>query len=163
MWLAVLSTDTIGQSINRCGVAWEFPGYGMVSFSVSTRFPFGFPYRFQRPWTVLWSKKHLQDVVRVGAWNSQIPPPYQDSWMTCTKLILVYVTWSPLPIVTCVGHDWARTLLIVWVDVRHTRLPEIYPRWSHRIIGFGRSGHGRGFTLIMLATKTPCILSQGCH
>ena len=31
---------------------------------------YGFPYRFQRAWTVLWSTRHPLDVVRVGAWNS---------------------------------------------------------------------------------------------
>ena len=70
LWLAVLSADVIVQSINRRGVAWEFPYYGMVSSSVSARFLFGFPYRFQRAWTVLCSMKHPLDVVRVGAWNS---------------------------------------------------------------------------------------------
>ena len=42
----------------------------MVSSSVSARFLYGFPYRFQRAWTVLCSMKHPLDVVRVGAWNS---------------------------------------------------------------------------------------------
>ena len=42
----------------------------MVSSSVSARFLYGFPYRFQRAWTVLCSVKHPLDVVRVGAWNS---------------------------------------------------------------------------------------------
>ena len=55
--LAVLSCDVIGQSKNRRGVAQEFPHYGMVS-SVYVRFLYGFPYRFQRAWTVLWSTKH---------------------------------------------------------------------------------------------------------
>ena len=42
----------------------------MVSSSVSARFLYGFPYRFQRAWTVLCSMKHPLDVVRVRAWNS---------------------------------------------------------------------------------------------
>ena len=42
----------------------------MVSSFVSARFLYGFPYRFQRAWTVLCSMKHPLDVVRVGAWNS---------------------------------------------------------------------------------------------
>ena len=45
----------------------------MVSSSISARFLYGFPYRFQRAWTVLCSMKHPLDVVRVGAWNSLLP------------------------------------------------------------------------------------------
>ena len=42
-----------------------------VFSSFSARFLYGFPCRFQRAWAVLWSMKHLLDVVRVGAWNSR--------------------------------------------------------------------------------------------
>ena len=70
LWLAVPSAAVIGQSIKRCGVALEFPHYGMVSSSVCAWLLYGFPYRFQRPRMVLWSIKHLLDVMQVGAWNS---------------------------------------------------------------------------------------------
>ena len=45
----------------------------MVSSSVSAWFLYGFPYRFQSAWTVLWSKKHPLDAMLVGAWNSLLP------------------------------------------------------------------------------------------
>ena len=48
----------------------EFPHHVTVSSSFSTRFLYGFPYRFQRAWTVLWSTRCPLDVVRIGAWNS---------------------------------------------------------------------------------------------
>ena len=92
----------IGQSINRCGVALEFPHYGMVSSSVSARFLYGFPYRFQRSWTVLWSTKHLQDVVGVGEWNNlefikQLLPmsPFSPTRRSIIPSILVKLTWAP--------------------------------------------------------------------
>ena len=68
--LVDLNADVIGQSINKRGVAWEIPCRVTDSSSFPTRFLYGFPYRFQRAWTVLWSMKHPLDVVRVGAWNS---------------------------------------------------------------------------------------------
>ena len=37
---------------------------------LSARFLYGFPYRFQKAWTVLCSMKHPPDAVRVGAWKS---------------------------------------------------------------------------------------------
>ena len=70
-WLVDLNADMIGQSIKKRGVAYEFPRHVTVSSSFPVRFLYGFPYRFLRAWTVLWSMKHLLDVVRVGAWNSQ--------------------------------------------------------------------------------------------
>ena len=63
--LAIVIADVVGESINRRG------GYHVtVSSPFSARFLYGFPYRFQRAWTVLYSMKHPLDVVRVGAWNS---------------------------------------------------------------------------------------------
>ena len=70
LWLADLNAVVIGQSINRRGVAEEFPDHVTVSSSFSARFLYGFPYRFQREWTVPWSTRHPLDVVRVEAWNS---------------------------------------------------------------------------------------------
>ena len=57
----------------------------MVSSSVSARFLYGLPYRFQREWTVLCSMKHPLDVVRVGAWNSLIT---HMSFVSCNKTAL---------------------------------------------------------------------------
>ena len=96
LWLAVLSADVIGQSINKRGVAWEFPYYRMVSSSVSARFLYGFPYRFQRAWTVLCSMKHPLDVVRVGAWNrlSHDAPLFFFSrrpWLLWSGIVLAIV------------------------------------------------------------------------
>ena len=70
LWLADLNADVVGQSTNKHGVAKDFPHHVTVSSSFSARFLYGFPYRFQRAWTVLCSMKHTLDVVRVGAWNS---------------------------------------------------------------------------------------------
>ena len=72
LWLVDQNAEVIGQSINRRGVAQEFPHHVSVSSSFSARFLYGFPYRFQRAWTVLCSTKHPLDVVRVGAWNSLV-------------------------------------------------------------------------------------------
>ena len=50
----------------------------MVPSSFYARFLYGFPYRFQRAWTFLWSTRHLQDLVWLGAWNSlQLTLPSQ--------------------------------------------------------------------------------------
>ena len=46
------------------------PYHVTVSSSFSARFLYGFPYRYQRAWTVLCNTRHSLDVVRVGAWNS---------------------------------------------------------------------------------------------
>ena len=94
LWLAVLSADVIGQSINKRGVAYEFPYYGMVSSSVSARFLYGFPYRFQRAWTVLCNMKHPLDVVRVGAWNSLVRASRVRSGESGTPSTIIYVRWS---------------------------------------------------------------------
>ena len=55
LWLANQNADVIGQSINKRGVSWDFPHHVTVSSSFSARLLYGFPYRFQRAWTVLWS------------------------------------------------------------------------------------------------------------
>ena len=44
--LADLNADVIGQSILRCGVAWEFPHHMTVYSSFTARFLYEFPYRF---------------------------------------------------------------------------------------------------------------------
>ena len=50
----------------------------MVPSSFYARFLYGFPYRFQRAWTFLWSTRHLQDLMWLGAWNSlQLTLPSQ--------------------------------------------------------------------------------------
>ena len=64
LWLVDLNADVTDQSMNRCGHECFFLPFCMILY--------GFPYRFQRAWTVLWSTRHLLDVVRVGAWNSLI-------------------------------------------------------------------------------------------
>ena len=74
LWLTDLNADVVGQSINKHGVAQDFPHHVTVSSSFSARFLYGFPYRFQRAWTVLCSLKHPLDVVRVRAWNSILFP-----------------------------------------------------------------------------------------
>ena len=69
----------------------------MVSSSVSARFLYGFPYRFQRAWTVLCSMKYPLDVVRVGAWNSLIRhSEYLASLVYCSLC------------------KWAKALLVVF-------------------------------------------------
>ena len=62
---ANLNADVIGQTINRRGIAWEFPHHVTVSSSFSAWFLYGFPYRFQRAWTVLRSMRHPLDSSRI--------------------------------------------------------------------------------------------------
>ena len=105
LWMSNLIVDAIGSSINRRGVAWEFPHHVTVSSSVSERFLYGFPYRFQRAWTVQWSMKHPLDVMWVGAWNSQKP---LDSYLH---------TETP------------------WHSYRPTETPRLLPvHWDHLIL-----------------------------
>ena len=80
LWLANVTADVIGRSINRRGVAYEFPHHVTVSFSFPTRFLYGFP--FQRAWTVLWSMKHPLFIVQVGAWTSR----YLPWWIWVTSI-----------------------------------------------------------------------------
>ena len=60
MWLVNLQIDV--------GLPWS----SLIIGWFLLLFLYGFPYRFQRPWTVLWSTKHPLDVVRIGAWNSLV-------------------------------------------------------------------------------------------
>ena len=89
LWLADPNADVIGKSINRCGVAQDFPHHVTVSSFISARFLYEFPYRFQRAWTILWSMIHPLYVARVGAWNSlnlpSLIPPIQKlpSFSSC--------------------------------------------------------------------------------
>ena len=70
LYLIAPSADVIDQSINRHGVAYKFPHYGMVCSSFSAGFLYGFSYRFERPWAVIWSMRQSLNGVRVGAWNT---------------------------------------------------------------------------------------------
>ena len=75
--LVDLSADMIGQSIDRRGVIKEFPHHVTVClFFLFCTILYGFPYRFQRTWTVLWSTRHPLDVVQVGSWNSLHHSPF---------------------------------------------------------------------------------------
>ena len=135
LWLVDLNADVIGQSINRRGVASEFPRHVTVSSSFSARFLYGFPYIFQRAWTVLCSTKHPLEVVRVGTWNSLgnftldpggyvmfwlMPrkPRYPENWMFFFLTIFIlgvkksncYIIW---------GH-------LLWYSTGFTY---VWPRW----------------------------------
>ena len=98
LWLVDLNAEVIDQSINRRGVAQEFPHHVNVSSSFSARFLYGFPYSFQRAWTVLCSTKHPLDIVRVGAWNSL----YANS-----PLIFSFVV-QPQPLNECIYTQESR-------------------------------------------------------
>ena len=100
LWLAYLNADVIGQSINRRGVASEFPYHVTVSSSFSARFLYGFPYRFQRTWMVLCSMKHPLDVARVGAWNSLLHgafSPFDFCSLTFSFLSFMWYSKSGFP------------------------------------------------------------------
>ena len=65
----------------------------MVS-SFSARFLFGFPYIFQKLWTVLLSMRHPLDVVRVGAWNSLL---HHNTQLYCSlQWQLVWIQPRPM-------------------------------------------------------------------
>ena len=92
----------------------------MVSSSVSARFLYGFPYRFQGAWTVLCSMKHPLDVVRVGAWNSLVCAPK----LVCDSMCMKYQWVFPI----CGSPNkwpWGVKCDARWlIDVCQTRDPE---------------------------------------
>ena len=112
LWLDYLNADVIGQSINRRGVALDFPHHVTVSSSFSARFLYGFPCRFQRAWTVLCSMKHPLDVVRVGACNSLA----KLHWAVSPRVVKFH-QWL-LSRVSCLfSHPWINDACARWQGV----------------------------------------------
>ena len=84
LWLTFLIAYVIAQS--RCGVAYRkslvWDGFFFLFCTIFV----WITYRFQKPWTVLWSMRHPVDSLWVGAWNSVI-----IMMMIITTMIMIMI------------------------------------------------------------------------
>ena len=90
LWLADLNADVIGQSMNRRGVAQEFPYHVTGSSSFSARFLYGFPYRFQRAWPGGGTRVHHGRVGSAGLCDLKI----LHMWRRLKKGVKI-LQWPP--------------------------------------------------------------------